>query len=30
MIKEAVASGYVKEEDLAKLAEWRANPGSWG
>ena len=30
MIKEAVASGYVKESDLEKLAEWRENPATWG
>jgi len=30
MIEEAVSSGYVKEEDLAKLAEWRENPATWG
>ena len=30
MIQEAVASGYVKESDLAKLAEWRENPATWG
>lgn len=30
MIKEAVASGYVKAEDLTKLAEWRQNPAEWG
>ena len=29
MIEEAVSSGYVKEEDLAKLAEWRENPATW-
>ncbi len=30
MIEEAVSSGYVKEKDLAKLAEWRENPATWG
>jgi orotate phosphoribosyltransferase len=30
MIKEAVASGYVKEADLKSLAEWRENPAAWG
>jgi orotate phosphoribosyltransferase len=30
MIEEAVASGYVKKSDLAKLAEWRENPANWG
>ena len=30
MIKEAVASGYVKAEDLTKLTEWRKSPAEWG
>ncbi len=30
MIEEAAASGYVKAEDLAKLAEWRDHPSTWG
>ena len=30
MIKEAVASGYVKEADLKSLAESRENPAAWG
>jgi len=30
MIKEAVATGYVKEADLKSLAEWRENPAAWG
>lgn len=30
MIEQAVASGYVKESDLASLAEWRKNPATWG
>lgn len=30
MIQEAVESGYVKEADLDKLAQWRENPSTWG
>jgi orotate phosphoribosyltransferase len=30
LLEEAVASGYIKEEDLKVLAEWRFKPDTWG
>ena len=30
LIQQAKESGYVKEEDIANLSEWRENPSEWG
>lgn len=30
LIDTAVKTGYVKQEDAAKLAEWRKSPDTWG
>ncbi|MHB1277000.1 MAG: orotate phosphoribosyltransferase [Bacteroidia bacterium] len=30
LIDTAVKTGYVKQEDAAKLAEWRKSPETWG
>lgn len=30
LIKQAVESGYVSEEDLELLAKWREDPANWG
>ena len=30
MLKAALASGYIKEESLDTLNEWRKNPSEWG
>ena len=30
MLDVAVNSNYIKESDLASLAEWRKNPSTWG
>ncbi len=30
LIETAVKTGYVKQEDAAKLAEWRKSPETWG
>ena len=30
MIDLAVEQGYVREEDLARLREWRSSPETWG
>ena len=29
MLEEAIASGYVSEEDLSTLEEWRNSPSTW-
>lgn len=29
MIEEAVNQGYIKEDDLSSLTEWRENPATW-
>ena len=30
IISEAAKTGYIKDEDLPVLAEWRKNPAEWG
>jgi orotate phosphoribosyltransferase len=30
LIKQAVDSGYIKEDDVKSLQEWRVNPSEWG
>ena len=30
IISEAAKTGYIKDEDLPVLAEWRKNPSEWG
>jgi orotate phosphoribosyltransferase len=30
LIRQALDQGYVKEEEVASLREWRENPQSWG
>lgn len=30
LVQEAVAEGYVSQEDLQTLSEWRENPDGWG
>lgn len=30
ILNEAVATNYIKKEDMATLKEWRANPSEWG
>lgn len=30
LIKQAVESGYIKEDDVKSLQEWRVNPSEWG
>ncbi len=30
LIKQAIASGYVKKQDLALLQSWRQHPDKWG
>ena len=30
IISEAAKTGYIKDEDLPVLAEWRKNPAGWG
>jgi orotate phosphoribosyltransferase len=30
MIETAVATGYVKEEQVETLKEWRKSPDTWG
>jgi len=30
LIQQAIEDGYVREEDLATLNEWRENPAEWG
>ena len=29
VLEQAAETGYIKEEDKAVLAEWRANPSEW-
>ncbi len=30
VVEEAAKTGYIKEEEVAVLAEWRKDPGAWG
>jgi len=30
LIKEAAASGYIKDDDIQSLQQWRKNPAVWG
>lgn len=30
LVQEAIAAGYVSQEDLQALSEWRENPDGWG